>query len=198
MKILYLLIIVLSYFSCISLCQSTYEMKQDTVFLYWDDLTITKKESILLSVKTDTLALKYYESGFHKLNIMDIEKLLENIISGDKKNKDIAFYFCILNQLSINSDGEVSEILGKYCLKFLLDNPDYVLNYFISHRKVQAIYANFIGDELYFKEKGLSTIEYNYVDFKHIMESKIVLKEKYKNVLYEFFSNIQKSMEKLN
>jgi len=83
-------------------------------------------------------------------------------------------------------------------MKFLLRNPVLVLRYFQQNKKVEKIYGEFIGSELYFKEEGTSDIEYNYTDFKKNIEVKTRGNKEYKKTLVEFYSIIESAMKNMN
>jgi hypothetical protein len=67
----------------------------------------------------------------------------------------------------LDADGAFSEILGKYCTNFVVNNARYLLIYFKEkgNEDLQDLYAMFIGAELYFKNEGLSDGKYNYKEF---------------------------------
>ena len=83
-------------------------------------------------------------------------------------------------------------------MKFLLRNPVLVLRYFQRNKKVEKIYGESIGYELYFKEEGTSDIEYNYKDFKRIVDIKTKGNKEFKKTLVEFYGIIESVMKNMN
>lgn len=183
---------------CTVNCKAASQQKNYNKNAYWEDLTKTEQESILHSPQIDKNAIKYYQGSFKATDNQSTENLLNKIISEKNPTKETVFYFYILNQICLKSDGVLSEILGKYCMKFLLRNPELVLRYFQRNKKVEKIYGEFIGSELYFKEEGTTDIEYNYKDFKRIVEVKAKDNKEFKKTLVEFYSIIESAMKNMN
>ncbi|MDP4240689.1 MAG: hypothetical protein Q8904_14595 [Bacteroidota bacterium] len=183
---------------CTVNCKAGSQQKDSNKSAYWEDLTKIEQESILHSPQIDKNAIKYYHGSFKATDNQSTESLLNKIISEKNPTKETVFYFHILNQICLKSDGALSEILGKYCMKFLLRNPVLVLRYFQQNKKVEKIYGEFIGSELYFKEEGTSDIEYNYKDFKRIVEAKTNGNKEFKKTLVEFYGIIESAMKNMN
>jgi len=164
-------------------------------FIYWEDLNSSEKDEILKTFSIDENAINYYNGKFSLSDNDNITSLLD-IITSNVKHKEIAcFYFYIFNQICLQADGEMSEIIGKYCQKMVINNPSYVFNYFARNEGILQIYASLIGYELYFKEEGTSDIEYNFKDFKKIVEEKAIPKETYSKIIKEFLEQIEISMK---
>jgi len=193
-----IILITLVLILCTLNCKATNQQKGCNENIYWEDLVKTEQESILHSSQIDKNAIKYYQGSFRTTDNQSTENLLNKIISDKNQAKEKVFYFYILNKICLNSDGALSEILGDYCMKFLLRNPALVLRYFQRNKKVEKMYGEFIGYELYFKEKGTSDIEYNYTDFKRIVDAKIKSNKEYEKTLAEFYSIIESAMKNMN
>lgn len=183
---------------CTVNCKAASQQKNCNKNAYWEDLTKTEQESILHSPQIDKNAIKYYCGSFKATENQSTENLLNKIISEKNPAKETLFYFYIFNQICLKSDGALSEILGGYCMKILLKKPVLVLRYFQRNKKVEKIYGEFIGSELYFKEEGTSDIEYNYKDFKRIIEVKTNGNKEFKKTLVEFYSIIESGMKNMN
>lgn len=166
--------------------------------IYWENLSKTEQENILHSPQIDKNAIKYYHGSFKATDNQQTEDLLRRIISENNLTKETVFYFYILNQICLKSDGALSEILGKYCMKFLLRNHALVLRYFQQNKKVEKVYGEFIGYEFYFKEEGTSDIEYNYKDFKRIIDIKINGNKELENILVKFYSIIESAIKNMD
>ncbi len=77
-----------------------------------------------------------------------------------------AFYFHAFNEKCLAADGEQAEVMGKYCLRAVMADPAYVLEYLASHPELMDRYALFMGTEFYFKAGRLSDIAYDFEGFR--------------------------------
>jgi hypothetical protein len=195
MKLNLLLLFVLSLASC-SLGSNTLNFNSiDENFIYWEDLTNSEKNNILNTFQIDRNAINYYYGKFALSDNDIVTSLLETITANTEQEEVACFYFYIFNQICTKADGAISEIIGKYCQRIIINNPLYTIIYFGRNKKTLETYAKLIGYELYFKEEGTSEIEYNFDDFKKIIEEKAIPKEKYSEILTEFFERIEISMK---
>lgn len=193
-RITFLLLLTYFFLPCKSLSQPN-TCKEN---IYWEEVSDIKKKDVLKSRAIDKYALSYYLGNFKpsddSITVAMIENTLDNSVSCYEK----AFYFYVFNQVCMKADGALSETLGAYCQRFMLNSPTYVINYFRTHKNIETVYASLIGSELYFKEEGTSTIEYNYTDFKRIIRKKIGGNKIHKETLNEFFSLINASIKKMD
>jgi archaellum component FlaG (FlaF/FlaG flagellin family) len=141
---------------------------------YWEDLSCSQKTDILEACKSESVK-KLYEGNFVLSDDKKAEKLLNELIVSDVTILPSSFY--LFNKISIESDGALSEMAGEYHVDFLARHPGYILTYFTIERNrsvnnpVWKNYAEFIGYELYFKNRGTSDLNYNYQSFKEILVS---------------------------
>jgi hypothetical protein len=164
---------------------------------YWNDIKEENKESILNSETIYDDALKYYKGEF---NILDNErtlKLLDTLTSLEQNLKPLYFY--LFNKICYKSDGALAGVIGKYCQKILLNDPQYVFGYFKKDKRLFNKYTDLLGYELYFKNKGTSSIKYNIKDFNKILTEKM---NKYsgdikqqKQLFFNKLKEVMKSME---
>jgi hypothetical protein len=166
----------------------------DEEFIYWEDLNSSEKENILKSFEFEKNAVDYYNCRFTPSDNNETMSLLETITSIPAQEDVAKFYFYIFNQICLKADGALSEIIGKYCQKVIINKPLYVINYFKRKQNTLETYASLIGYELYFKEEGTSDIEYNFKDFKKFIEERATPKEEYSLILTEFFKRIEIAM----
>lgn len=195
MKFNILIIFTLSLISCASRSNTLNETCIDKKFIYWEDLSSREKDNVLNTFKIEKDAIDYYYGKFTLADKDGTMRLLESITSNNEQKEITNFYFYIFNQICLKADGAISEIIGKYCQKVIVNNPLYAFNYFKKNKKILEIYANLIGYELYFKEEGTSDIEYDFKDFKKLIEGKLIPKEQYSEILAEFFERIEISMK---
>ena len=157
-------------------------------FTYWEDISKTEQESILQSPTICKNAVQYYQGSFKVSDNKLTDDFLNKITSGINTRQETLFYFYIFNQICLKADGVVSDILGEYCMKVMLSNPPFLLSYFQRNVKLEKKYAELVGYELYFKEDGTSDIEYNYKDFKQVIETRIKNDQQYKKNTFAVLS----------
>jgi hypothetical protein len=179
---------------CVANCKS---LNQGGI-IYWEDLTKTEQENILHSLSIYENAVKYYQGIFKVTDNNSTEELLKKITSDKNTSLETIFYFYIFNQICLKSDGALSETLGEYCMKFMLIDPKFVLPYFQRNKNVEKKYAELMGYEFYFKEEGISDMEYTYNEFKKIIESKIGNNQNYKNIFNDFCNKIEIGMKNMD
>jgi hypothetical protein len=170
----------------------------DGQIVYWEQLSDDAKKEIIESDEIDAVAVDYYEKGF---KFTDDEKLftLLDVLTSKPGNRNInALYFYLLNDICAKSDGAVSEVMGCYCLKMMVNAPLFVLNYFTHHETAMSMYASYIGHELYFKEEGVSGIEYDFDSFKKLLSDKIGDDANFKLTLANFNNGIDKAMKEMD
>lgn len=163
---------------------------------YWENLSKIQKDKILNSNNTNKLVVKLY-NGDLILQDDDMSKqLLDTLtnLTGEKA----ALYLYLFNHICTSSDGAISEMLGSYCQKALLNSPIYVFTYLSKNENLLKKYAEYLGYELYFKEEGTSNIEYNYKDFKLKFSEELKGEEKLNATLIMFFNEIEKTMKEMD
>jgi len=194
---------ILFLFICFILCiinsfatnEISVDLRCDT--LYWEDLTAREKQDLINNSKVYKDAVEYLNGRFKATDDTRTFKLLDSITSIN--NQFAPLYLHIFNKICINSDGAISEVMGKYCERIILSNVCYTFNYFINNdKKYFLLYAEKLGYEFYFKENGTSDLEYSYSEFKKIINLKWQNKSiKSKNVLNSFYRRIDKAMNDL-
>lgn len=114
----------------------------------------TEQEHFLNNSNVNKLALDYYNGNF---KVTDDEQTFRLLDTLTHKNEYFPLYYFLFNKICAVSDGALSEIMGHYCLKMVLNEPSYVINHFAFERKnfgkspyLYHLYASFIGEEFYF------------------------------------------------
>jgi len=195
------LIFILSsvFFSCTSNSGTGINRSlSDTTFVYWENLTEIQKNVIIKSESASKEAIEFYNGKFKIGDNDQTIALLNTLTSTYDKDKTAPFYFFLFNQICIKADGALSEILGDYCQRIVLSSPAYVVTYFSRNESILKKYAQYLGYELYFKEEGTSTIEYNYSDFKKLLSEKLANTEQSKDVLTLFYNKIEEVMKNMD
>jgi len=142
-------------------------------FNFWELMSQTEKEHFLNNSNINKLVLDYYGDKF-KVN--DDEQTFRLIDTLTHKNEYFPFYYFLFNEICAVSDGALSEAMGPYCLKMLLNEPNFVINHFTFERKnfgksqyLYQLYASFIGEEFYFYNKKMSELDYGFPEFKEML-----------------------------
>jgi len=187
------------FFSCIHPSANKTTVMQAKGYTYWENLPENQKKEILSSDLIYKDAVAFFEGRFKLSDDNRTFNLLDTISSFRSNNEKFrSFYFYVFNQICIKSDGSVSESLGNYCLRAILNATEYHLNYFAINKNILKIYAQSIGYELYFKEEGTSDMEYNYADFKTLLSKKIDGNKEFSNTLNILFLEIEKAMKNMD
>lgn len=142
-------------------------------FKYWELMSKNEKEHFLNNANVNKLALDYYNGYF---NVTDDDKTFILLDTLTHKSNYLPLYYFLFNQICSNSDGALSETMGKYCIDIILNEPDYVINHFTYERKnfqrnqyLYQLYAKYIAYEMYFYSKNLSTLDYDLSEFKGLL-----------------------------
>ena len=158
---------------------------QSSCGILWEDLSINEKKIISKDSTLSSLELEYKE-GIS----VPCWKLLNNLeyLTMDTCQATLPiryYYFCrILN----DADGDVSEIIGKYCCKMIFLNPKCLLTYLASNSKLLSRFAYYIGYELYFVDEGCSNLDIDYKTFEETLRVQIkeqILINALNRLLYE-------------
>ena len=139
---------------------------------FWEDLNCSQQTDIIRSCRSEALK-KLYIGDFVLSDNEKTEKLLNELVTANDTILSLSFY--LFNKISIESDGALSEMIGEYSIEFLARHPKYILSYFTRERELSSNkplwinYAQSVGYELYFKNKGTSDLKYSYPIFKEIL-----------------------------
>lgn len=119
-------------------------------YIFWEELTDNQKEDILNSNYIYDKAILFYKMK-SKISDNDESKSLLDTLSAMTNNEKVnAFYFFLFNQICLSSDGAVSDLLGNYCQRIILNSPEYVIEYFLRNDILLHKYAQYLGYELYY------------------------------------------------
>ncbi len=152
MSLDFIIVICLLIFSTVQ-CNGN-NLKND--YVYWEDLSKNQKKEILDSQEIDKEVLAFYNGEFKLGDNEQTTILLNKLSSATSEAKSFPLYFFLFNQVCAKSDGAISEFLGSYCQKVILNSPEYIFHYFIENENLLKIYAQYLGYELYSKEEGTS------------------------------------------
>ncbi len=198
MSIQFIFIISLFSFFCPQNNRNCNQINLLCNYVYWEDLTDNQKDDILNSEEVNREVVAFYQGNLKIGDNNQTINLLDTLSFFAKKEKISALYFFLFNQICINADGALAEMIGSYCQTIILNSPTYVINYFSNNEHILKIYAQYLGYELYFKEKGTSDIEYNYEDFKKLLSDKMENLVQYEEILKLFYDEIEKTMKNMD
>lgn len=194
-----LLSLCLLFFSCIYPSANQTTGMQANEYTYWENISGSQKKEILSSNLVYKDAVAFFEGRFKLSDDNRTFTLLDTISSFRRNNEKFrSFYFYVFSQICIKSDGSVSESLGNYCQRAILNSTEYHLSYFAKNKSILNKYAQLIGSELYFKEKGTSTMEFDYKDFKDLLYKKTRGNKEFSKTLNILFIEIEKAMKNMD
>ena len=185
--VIFILFIVLNCLSCQGI---TRQVEQK--YPYWENLSKSQKDIILKTNNINKSVIKLYNGNLILQDDDESKQLLDTITS--LKGEKAALYFYLFNRICTSSDGVISEVLGGYCQKVLLDDPSFAFTYLSNNEILFKKYAEYLGYELYFKEEGTSNIEYNFKDFKIKLSEKLKDENNLNEALILFYYEIEKTM----
>ncbi len=173
-------------------------------YVYWERLNTSEKINFMSSHNINSLVLDYYKGDLKITDNENTFELLEVLVSADSEL--FPLYYYLFNKICSESDGAISEILGKYCLQIILNDPNYVINYFTfeienlkKNKYCYQLFGEFLGEEMYFKEKGTSDIDYNFKEFKKYLNAHLqLISQQNKNTLSLFYYCISESINKIS
>ena len=134
-------------------------------YLYWEELSDSSKSETIKSLNIDVNIEKLY---LHQISLSDDSLsvvILDTLCVLSEGNKRM-LYFYLMNDIIKHADGALSEILGGYCYRFVVNAPDYVLAYLSKNRKIASEYITLIAAELYYND-------YTITDFKNLISSSV-------------------------
>lgn len=145
--------------------------EEDCTNKYWDDIKDENKEIIMNSKNIYIDALKYYHGEIKMTDNKQTLILLDTLTNLKKEFKP--FYFYLFNKICYEADGALASIMGGFCQKIILNNPQYVLVFLKNDKELFNKYVEMLGYELYFKKKGTSSIKYNIEEFNNILTKEL-------------------------
>jgi len=166
--------------------------------VYWEQMNDNIKKETIASREANVDVINYYKGYFRFTDNEKSFQLLDTLTSEPKQMDIKALYFYLFNKACVKADGAVAERLGNYCQKIIINDPIYVLNYFSSHNSTMKTYAQLLGYELYFKENGTSRIEYNFNDFKKLVNDKIDSDVNLQKIFNDFNKKIEEIMKSMD
>lgn len=158
---------------------------------YWDELSDKSRNEIVKLLNIDENIMKLY---LHQITLSDDNisiAILDTLCMPTEGNKRM-LYFHIMNETVKCADGAFAELLSEYCIKYINENADYVLEYFSKHHDVGNVYSTFIATELYFSNTSITQYEQHLIRYVKGKCAKDYLPIFFKEIEHELNSIIDK------
>ncbi|MBP5713867.1 MAG: hypothetical protein J6X07_04110 [Prevotella sp.] len=123
--------IILTFYSC--------NISHADKYQYWDEISDNSKFEIIKSLNVEKSVLMLYS---HQITLSDNDttaNILDTLCTPTEGNKRM-LYFHIMNEIVKCADGAFAELLSEYCIKYINENADYVLEYFSKHHDISNGY----------------------------------------------------------
>ncbi len=166
-------------------------------FLHVDSLNGKSISFYLGNSETNELVKSFYQGEFLPSDNDKTFELLDILV---EKNEVIyPFYFHCLNSICLLSDGALSEVMGKPCLKMVSNYPNYTFSFFVENSELFEDYTSMIGYELFFQKYGTSNIKISESEFLESLKKDLNLDNPEIKMLYDKFisgiEQVKKNME---
>jgi uncharacterized protein YxeA len=191
------MIIILTLLSVQIASYSVHAQHCDDKNVYWEQMSDVAKQETITLMGTNRNVVSYYEGNFRLSDDEKTFRLLDELTEKPENENVKALYFYLFNKICSDSDGATSEGLGKFCQEIILNDPVYVLSYLGRQDTYLKLYARFLGYEFYFKEDGVSDLEYNFGDFKKLVSDKIKKSTPLKPTFCSLIREIEKIMKNM-
>jgi hypothetical protein len=162
-----------------------------SIFEYWENISDKKQLELLQSDDICKNARLFYEGNLIIGDNKQTKILLDSLSDLSENLKLRSLYFDLFNKICQKADGALSEILGTYCQNIILLDTEYVLSYLKSHDSLRKEYVQLLGMEFYFKKNGTSEMQYDFSNFKIIINKKLFNDLRYRKFLNSFYKEIQ-------
>lgn len=111
---------------------------------YWEFLS---REEQSIAVKSlSPLAREYFIGSFSPTDDEMSFSLLDYLTEQDESLEITSLKFYLFNRVVFSVDGALAEVLGDYCIQWLHQDGQYVLEYLQYHPKLEELYLMHIGE----------------------------------------------------
>lgn len=129
----------------------------------WSDMSSEQQQMTINMYPNNGSIMRFYNGNFILGDNEVTFRLLDTLVSKQDCCYKRALAIHLFNKICINSDGALSESMGYYTMRMLINNPDCIYS-FSKDPNILAIYAFYIANEL-------STTPESYSDFIKYIES---------------------------
>lgn len=115
----------------------------------WDSMSVEEQDAAISRLPHNSVVAQYIDRQFSISDEEQTERLLNELVSNTHDGPRNALYLHLFTEICLNADGAVGEIIGRYCMIILINNPQYI-NILKSDGSMMDIYAQNIAEELYY------------------------------------------------
>jgi hypothetical protein len=168
---------------------------------FWEDLNCNQKAYVLNACKSESIKKLYKNELLLTPGKKETLLLLNELVNSN--DTILPLTFSIFNQVLKGPDAALGEVLGQYCVEFTFKHPTYVLEYFKKEKDLKTkkpfseIYAMFVGSELYLKQKGYSSVKYDYNNLKKKLDNTADSKKDLKETLRTFWQLVDETIKEM-
>ena len=160
---------------------------------YWEQMTLEQQQDVLQLEGISANAVEYYEGNSSNAEDIDILSLLETLIQPQSNLGVKAFYFNVFNKVVTTSDGKLNQILPPYIVDIVVNEPQYILNYFIRNSEMMQTYASLLG-KAFFNQNESSNGLCTFDQFQNQLTRETIDYPQFQTIQAEFFYFIQKTI----
>lgn len=165
--------------------------------VYWEQMTMEQQQAVLQLDNVSADAVAYYENNSAEINNMNILSLLQTIIQPQTNFGVKAFYFNVFNMIVYHTDDKLNQILPSYIVDMVLNEPQYILNYFIRNGEVMQMYGTILG-KAFFNQNEPSNGLCTFKEFQDQLTQETINYPQLQTIQAEFFYFIQKTINELH
>jgi len=165
------------------------------LYLFWEEMSSKEKDSLLFadsSINKD--AINFLQNKWKPSDDEKTFLFLDTITSLRRyPSKNRAFYFHVFNKICLKVDGSLAEVIGDYCLKILIEAPDYVIDYFSKDQQMMNLYTRNIGYKFLVEQEAKMSL-YNFDSLAYYLNKIYFSDKNHKSTRSNFLREIKSSM----
>ena len=165
--------------------------------MYWEQMTGTQQTEVLQSNQLPTTVVSFYQGDMQLSNDSITKQLLNELIQPPADPGIKALYFSLFNRIVVSINPALDDMLPLYAMSMVLDEPKYVLNYFIEHHSLMEAYCVRLGNAFYSQKTVDDPDIYDSRQFQDYLTQEMQYYPQFETVLSEFYYFIQKRLNEL-
>ena len=127
----------------------------------WSDMSPEQQQKTINMYPSNINIIRFYNGNFILGDNEDTFRLLDTLVSKQDCCYKRALAIHLFNKICINSDGALSECMGYYTMKMLINNPDCIYS-FSNDLNILNLYAFYVANELSYKPESYANF-INYI-----------------------------------
>ncbi len=165
--------------------------------VYWEQMSGEQQADVLQNNNVLPSVVSFYEGSLQLTDDDTTNEMLNTMAQPQSDEGVKAFYFAQFNKIVTTINPALDEALPQYIMSLVLNEPIYVLNYFIKHRQLMQAYCVRLGNEFYSRGNNPENNLYNFKQFQEHLTQEMEYYPQYQTILADFFYFIQKRMNEL-